>query len=106
MYFGKQGSPRAVAEAIFDAAKSGRFQRLPDLIDTYADGNSRRIAEAEVDAEIARQFRLYFSDARVDGSAKIVGNQASVKIYFGLGGVHEETLGMVRRGGRWYLQSF
>ena len=106
MFLNRQTSPKAVAEAIFDAAKTGNYQRLSTLIDAHADGNSRRIARVQGDIEIARQFRLYFSEGRVTGPATIDGNQAQVQIFFGLGGIREETLKMIRRGGRWYLQSF
>ena len=101
-----QASPGAVAEAIFEAARSGSFSSLPALIDPDADGDSKRIAEAATNEQTGTDFQLYFSKGKVSGEPTVNGDKASVNILFGPDGTREETLEMVRKNGKWYLVSF
>lgn len=101
-----QASPRAVAETIFNSAKSGNYDGLAALIDTEADNDSKMIAQAVVDKKIQEEFKTYFKSGKVVGDPVINGDKASVNILFGPDGDKEETFEMVKRDGRWYLQSF
>ena len=101
-----QSNPKALAEAIFNAAQSGSYSSLPALIDADADGDSKRIALAASDAATAQGFQQYFAKGKVNGEPVINGVKASVNIFFGPDGNKEETLEMVKRDGKWYLQSF
>jgi len=101
-----QSSPRAVAETIFDAAKSGKYDALPALIDTDADGDSKRIGSVASDAATQVEFKKYFEKGKVDGEPLIDGEKASVKILFGPDGDKEETFEMVKKDNKWYLKSF
>ncbi len=101
-----QSSPRAVAEAIFDAAKTGNYQGLAALIDTDADNDSRRIAQAATDEATQEEFKKYFAKGKVNGEPVVNDDKASVNILFGLDGTNEETFEMVKKDGKWYLQSF
>jgi hypothetical protein len=101
-----QGDPKAVAEAIFDAAKSGKYDGLAALIDSDADKDSKMITSAATDKEVAKSFQEYFSKGKVVGDPVITGDNAEVKILFGPDGTKEETFNMVRKNGKWYLNSF
>jgi hypothetical protein len=101
-----QGNPRDVAEAIFNAAKSGNTEGLAALIDVDADNDSRMIAQAARDKTILEEFRKYFAKGRVKDEPVINGEKASVNILFGPDGTHEEKFEMVKREGKWYLVSF
>lgn len=101
-----QSSPKALAEAIFNAAQSGNYNGLPALIDADADGDSKRIALAASDPATAQEFQQYFSKGKVNGEPVITGDKASVNILFGPDGTKEETFEMVKKEGKWYLQSF
>jgi hypothetical protein len=101
-----QSSPKALAEAIFNAAKTGSYETLPALIADDADGDSKRIAQTASDTVIAQQFQQYFSKGKVNGEPVINGDKASVNILFGPDGTKEETFEMIKKEGKWYLQSF
>lgn len=101
-----QTDPRLVAEAIFDAAKSGNCQGLAALVDTEADSDSKRIAQASTDKTMQEDFQKYFSKGKVSADPVISGDKASVNILFGPDGSREETFEMVRKDGKWYLTSF
>ncbi|HEX7844604.1 MAG TPA: hypothetical protein VF476_02320 [Chitinophagaceae bacterium] len=101
-----QADPKQVAESIFDAAKSGHYEELAVLIDTEADSDSKMIAQVAADANLQNEFKKYFSKGKVSGEPTIDGEKASVKILFGPDGDKEETFEMVKKNGKWYLQSF
>lgn len=101
-----QGDPRSVAEAIFDAAKSGKTDGLAVLVDVEADNDSKMIAQAATDKTIQEEFQKYFAKGKVAADPVINGETASVNILFGPDGTKEETFEMVRKNGKWYLSSF
>ena len=101
-----QETPQALAETIFDAARSGNYQGLALLIDINADGDSKMIAQAETDKTIQQEFQKYFAKGKVSADPIIEGEKASVNILFGPDGTKEETLEMIRKDGKWYLSSF
>jgi len=101
-----QSTPGAVAETIFDAAKSGKYDGLPALIDADADGDSKRIASVATDPATQVEFKKYFEKGKVNGEPLIDGDKASVKILFGPDGDKEETFEMVKKDNKWYLKSF
>lgn len=101
-----QTDPRSVAEAIFEAARSGKTEGLATLIDADADNDSKMIAQAATDKSIREEFQKYFSKAKVNGDPIIDGGSASVNILFGPDGTKEETFEMVQKDGKWYLVSF
>lgn len=101
-----QADPRSVAEAIFDAARSGNYDGLAVLIDADADEDSKMIANVSGDKETQDQFKKYFSKGKVSDEPTVEGETASVNILFGPDGTKEETFKMVRKNGKWYLQSF
>jgi predicted small secreted protein len=101
-----QSSPGAVAETIFDAAKSGNYQTLPQLIDSEADGDSKRIGSVASDPAMQEEFKKYFAKGKMNGEPLVEGDKASVKILFGPDGDKEETFEMVKKNGNWYLKSF
>lgn len=101
-----QGNPRDLAQAIFDAAKSGKTEGLAVLIDSDADNDSKMIAQAATDKTIGEEFRKYFAKGKVKDDPVIIGERASVNILFGPDGTKEETFEMVRKEGKWYLVSF
>jgi len=101
-----QADPRSVAEAIFDAAKSGNYGGLAELIDADADSDSKMIAKVATDKSVQEEFKKYFSKGKVTGEPTVSGETASVNILIGPDGTKEETFQMVLKNGKWYLQSF
>jgi hypothetical protein len=101
-----QADPRALAEAIFDAAKNENYASLPTLVDADADGDSKMIAQAASDVNIQKEFKKHFEKGKVSADPVVNGEAASVKILFGPDGTKEETFEMVKKDGKWYLHSF
>lgn len=103
-----QSSPRALALSIFAIAKDGDLALLAPVADPLdADGDSKDVAGvAKAPAERQAEFRTYFAKGTVSGEPKVEGDVAEVPILFGPDGKKTETLKMVKRDGRWYLQSF
>jgi hypothetical protein len=102
-----QSNPVSVVTAIFTAASTGKVDGLAALIDpTDADGDAKRIGEAATDEKVKGEFTKYFAKAKIAGVPKIDGDKAEVPILFGLEGTKAETMNMIKRDGKWYLQSF
>ena len=101
-----QSDPKALAEAIFAAARSGNYSTLPALIAADADGDSKMIAQAASDQNIQTEFKKHFEKGKVSDEPVVNGDAASVNILFGPDGTKEETFEMVRKDGKWYLHSF
>lgn len=101
-----QANPTALAEAIFNAAKSGSYEGLSALIDAEADNDSKMIGQVAGDKTLQEEFKKQFAKGKVSGEPVISGETASVSILFGPDGTDQETFELVKRDGKWYLQSF
>ncbi|HEX6193035.1 MAG TPA: hypothetical protein VFZ42_11760 [Chitinophagaceae bacterium] len=101
-----QADPGSVAEAIFDAAKTGNYKGLSALIDTDADNDSKMIGQVETDTNLQEGFKKHFAKGKIAADPTINGDKASVNILFGPDGTTEETFEMVLKNGKWYLVSF
>jgi hypothetical protein len=101
-----QADPRSVAEAIFDAAQSGKYENLAALIDTDADQDSKMIAQVATDQSLQEDFKKHFSKGKVAAEPVVNGDKASVNVLFGPDGTSEETFEMVKKNDKWYLVSF
>jgi hypothetical protein len=101
-------SPRALALSIFAIAKSGDLALLAPVADPQdADGDSKRVAGVAQAPEAKQaEFRTFFAKGTVKGEPRVDGDNAEVDILFGPDGTKDETFKMVKRDGRWYLQSF
>ena len=101
-----QADPRSVAEAIFDAAQTGKYENLATLIDADADQDSKMIAQVATDQSLQEDFKKHFSKGKVAADPVVNGDKASVNILFGPDGTREETFEMVKKNDKWYLVSF
>ena len=101
---GSQDTPEGVVNTIFDAAKNKDYSKLSTLCAPDADGDSKHICDMK--EEDKESFVSYFSKGKVNGSAAITGDAAAVPILFGPDGTKEETMNLVKKDGKWYLQSF
>ncbi len=103
-----QSEPVRVVEALFAAARSGRYGPLAGLCDPSGenDGDTRGICALGRDPSGAAPFVAAFENGRVADSARTRGDRASVPFLFGPDGDRRETMELIRRDGRWYLSSF
>ncbi|MBK8786581.1 MAG: hypothetical protein IPN43_08810 [Chitinophagaceae bacterium] len=79
-----QGTPAGVANMIFDAAKSGDYNKLKGLCDASLepDGDSKKVCEvSDGDEKLKTMFKEYFSKGKVVGEATIEGDDAKL-IFF------------------------
>jgi hypothetical protein len=99
------GNPRALAMSIFAIAKHGNLDALAGVADPPgADGDAKSVATvATAPAAQQAEFKSAFATGKVTGE-KVEGDKASVDITFGPEGKKTETLKMVLREKRWYLQ--
>ncbi|HMC99865.1 MAG TPA: hypothetical protein VKH37_06925 [Ferruginibacter sp.] len=104
-----QSTPKAAAEMVFNAAKSGDFSQLKNLCDPSLDndGDSKKVCNvANQSADDKEGFRKVFKNGKVNGDPVIEGDQAKVDILFGENGTDKETFNMQKKDGKWYLVSF
>jgi hypothetical protein len=95
-------NPTKVVEAIFEAARSGKDDRLASLcLPGEGDGDVRQICEMTTSHPKWDEFRMYFRDGQVIGMSG-----KGVQFRFGPGGGETEEMQMIYRGGRFYLGSF
>jgi hypothetical protein len=101
------GSPRGLALSIFAIAKSGNLAALAGVADpVQADGDAKQVANvSKASAPEQNEFKSGFATGTVTAE-KIEGDNAEVEILFGPDGKRKETLKMVKRDGKWYLQDF
>ena len=100
------GSPRALAMSIFAIAKEGNLEALAGVADPVeADGDAKRVATVSTaPAPQQAEFKAAFATGQVT-EHKVEGDKATVEITFGPDGTKKETLNMVLRDKKWYLQS-
>jgi hypothetical protein len=103
-----QSDPAKVVEALFDAARSGRWAQLGGLCDPRGenDGDTRRVCALAQDGADRAEFQQFFRHGRVSGAVAIQGDRARVPILFGPDGSRNETVTLIRRGSLWYLLGF
>jgi hypothetical protein len=102
-----QADPVATAETIFYLIQNEEYDALPALIDEEADENSKQLGELKyADKAKQEQTKEYFASASLNGDPVIDGDKATVKINLGHNGTFEETFGMVKKNGKWYLSSY
>ncbi len=104
-----QSTPEGVAQIIFNAAKTGKFEQLRLIchqgLDT--DGDSKQICTvADADKKSQASFAAYFSTGKIVGDVLIKGGNAKVVILFGPDGKKSESLIMLKKNEKWYLVSF
>lgn len=101
------GSPRGLAMTIFGIAKHGNLAELAAVADPVdADGDAKQIANvSKASAGEQAEFKSVFANAKVVVET-IDGDKAQVEILFGPDATKKETFEMVKRDGKWYLQSF
>ena len=103
-----QSDPVKVVEAVFEAARTGDFSVLSGLCDPTGanDGDTKQICYiGQAPKDKQDEFVKYFEKGTVVGEAEISGDNAKVKILFGLNGNKKEEFNLVRIDGKWYLSS-
>lgn len=101
-------SPKSVLGAVFYAAKSGDTRNLSGLCDPAGEANGpvRRICAVTRDSADWASFRANFARGTLNGEPRMSGDHAELKFLYGPEGGDPELMNLVRRDGRWYLESF
>ena len=101
-----QSSPAALADSVFQAARTGIFSGMRGVAAKDAEEEIQQIARVSTEpAEFQKMFREHFANGKVDGEAMIKDNEAMVPILFGPRADKKEVLRMVRVGEKWYLRA-
>jgi len=101
-----QADPTALAETIIYLVQNEKFDALPALVDEEADEKTMELVAVKDAGETEqKQTAQYFESGSVNGEPVIDGDRATVKVNLGHKGNFEETFGMVKKDGKWYLSS-
>ncbi len=104
-----QTDPAWVVNQIFIAAKEGKYELLSELCDPEGkgDGDTKFLCTIQnASTKDKQEFDEYFKTGKIIGEPVIEGEEAKVEFTFGPDGNKKETMNLVRRGDRWYLESF
>jgi len=104
----EETGPEAVLQIVFDVANTGDFEALGNLCDPLGenDGDTQMICDLSTVETNRESFIEYFSKGRIAGEAVVNGDSAEVPFLFGPNGDADETMGLIQRGGKWYLLDF
>jgi hypothetical protein len=100
--------PKSVTAHVFHAARTGDTSQLPTLCDPRGQNNddTRRICGLTQTSPEWPSFVRAFRLAHLNGEPRVSGDQALVDFVYGPDGKASETMELVRRDGRWYLERF
>lgn len=100
--------PQSVVEVIFVVARGGDARLLSGLCDPtgQADLDTRRICDYAEGFDREGEFPMFFGEGKLDGAAVVLGTQAWVPFLFGPNGDERDTMELVNREGKWYLEQF
>jgi len=98
--------PKSVLGSVFWAARSGDTTQLAGLCDAGANQAAARVCAVTALGADFEAFRKNFARGRLNGEPRVTGDRALLKFLYGPKGTDRETMTLVRRDGRWYLQSF
>lgn len=104
-----QDDPVKIMQVIFEAAKTNNFSKLSELCDPTGSGDNDTKSICNIASQsfqLQKEFKEYFQNGKVIGSALISGNSASVKFQFGPDGNKNEEMHFSKVNGKWYLSSF
>jgi hypothetical protein len=103
-----QSEPASVVAELFTAARMNDFTSLAHLCAPAeeADGDVQGICGLAADPSGGPEFVQYFAAGSLAGEPTITGDTAAVPFMFGPDGSRSETMNLVRRGEKWFLQSF
>lgn len=101
-------NPASVVEAIFQAAKTGDASLLQGICDPSGNAHLdvRRICDYANGFDKEGEFPMFFAEGRLNGDAYISGETAKVPFLFGPDGDKPDTMDLVKRDGKWYIERF
>lgn len=112
-------SPTVVMKTIFEAAQTGKMDKLPSLLPPKdlgsCDGDCKALCNAGNESmrkelghnyTTVEQFKEYFAKAKIVDEPRIEENKAQVDFLFGKDGTRKETMNLQKLDGKWYLESF
>lgn len=107
--FNFQNQPETVVEYLFIAAKNRDFSKLRYLSDPFSenDADTRGLCYVGMlPYSEQNKFIENFKNGRIIGKPIINGDKAEVEFAFGQGSNRLEKMSLVKRMGKWYLESF
>ena len=104
-----QSTPEGTLATVFAAAKSGDLASLKALVPAAGDldGDVERIRKvADADKAAQKEFSEWFGAGKVVGKARVEDDTADIDFTFGPKGSRSDTMNLVRKDGKWFLDSF
>lgn len=104
-----QSTPKGTIEHLINAAKNEDFSKLRNLVDPYGefDRDVFDICLVEIyPNDMKEQWKNEFTNGRIMGITKVTDETAAVEIAMGISSNKLETINLVKRQDKWYIQSF
>ncbi len=104
-----QSDPSQVVSVLFEVARGTvPATVLSQLCDPTgeSDMDTRRICDNANGFDPEGEFAMFFRRGKLNGSAVIDGDNASVPFLFGPDGDEAEMMDLVKKDGKWYLSAF
>lgn len=104
-----QSSPKGTIEHLIEAAKKEDYSKLRNLVDPYGEFDQDVLTVCLVEmypSDMKELWKGQFANGRIMGESTVKGDTAKVEIAMGLSSDKLETINLIRRQDKWYLQSF
>lgn len=104
-----QNTPKGTIEHLIKSAENGDYSKLRNLVDPYGEFDRDAFAICLVEMypdEMKTQWKNEFASGRIMGTPKINGQTAEIEIAIGISSNKLETIHLVQRQDKWYIQSF
>ena len=104
-----QSTPRNTVEEIFRCARTGDYSQIHLLCDPLGrgDGDTKELCSINLQSQAQKiEFRNFFKLAYTIDQKIIKERGAEVNFKFGPRAQKNETMRLIKRNGKWYLNSF
>jgi hypothetical protein len=104
-----QTTPKGTIKHLIKSAETEDYSKLRNLVDPYGEFDRDAFAICLVEMypdEIKTQWKNEFASGRIMGASKISRQTAEIEIAIGISSNKLETIHLVQRQDKWYIQSF
>lgn len=104
-----QNTPEGTIKHLIESAENEDYSKLRNLIDPYGEFDQDAFAICIVEMypeEMKTQWKNEFAKGRIIGMPELSEQTADVEIAMGISSNRLETIHLVKRQDKWYIQSF
>lgn len=103
-----QNTPKGTVEHLFKSAENDDYSKLRNLIDPYGEFDQDAFVICLVEMypnEMKTKWKNEFASGRIMGTPKINRQTAEIEIAVGISSNRLETIHLIQRQDKWYIQS-